>query len=352
MPRRSRCIHIFLKQEPFSPRMTLGVPRIAMPRRGGIGPRSRETVLLVYHDDKSVDRISVSPPSHLEPEDTTTMKTLLAAMGVHDVLKVKIDDGKFFGGQDLVDWLCVRLREEAFFGAAVRNELEQERANSNKAFDRLAESERNLKKRLQQKELEVEEAGKRRLEDLSEALRKQQNLRSKVEEDQEDAGREIHRLREEVSSLRERISIQDNTLATLEGECEALRSTVNTGRNVQEIDDAELREQLRDTLTRVDEVMRLKRRLYALEVDKNECSSRLDRTQREAAHFRATLSMREMSPPLDASRGSVTKATGTPAGARWQWNSGGRDQVLPPLSKYDISCGSTERPKTIWASRI
>ena len=49
----------------------------------------------------------------------------------------------------------------------------------------LAESERNLKKRLQQKELEVEEAGKRRLEDLSEALRKQQNLRSKVEEDQE-----------------------------------------------------------------------------------------------------------------------------------------------------------------------
>ena len=42
----------------------------------------------------------------------------------------------------------------------------------------------------------------------------------------QDAGREIHRLREEVSSLRERISIQDNTLATLEGECEALRSTV------------------------------------------------------------------------------------------------------------------------------
>lgn len=53
-----------------------------------------------------------------------------------DVHKVKIDDGIFFGGQDLVDWLCARLRQELAFGSAVRKELEGERLASSREFDR------------------------------------------------------------------------------------------------------------------------------------------------------------------------------------------------------------------------
>lgn len=49
---------------------------------------------------------------------------------------MKIDDGKYFGGQDLVEWLCSRLREEVTFCAAVRTELEEERLASSKEFDR------------------------------------------------------------------------------------------------------------------------------------------------------------------------------------------------------------------------
>jgi len=50
--------------------------------------------------------------------------------------KVKIDDGTFFGGQDLVEWLCARLKQELAFGAAVRKELEDERQASGREFDR------------------------------------------------------------------------------------------------------------------------------------------------------------------------------------------------------------------------
>lgn len=50
--------------------------------------------------------------------------------------KVKIYDGTFFGGQDLVDWLCGRLKQELAFGAAVRKELEEERLASSREFDR------------------------------------------------------------------------------------------------------------------------------------------------------------------------------------------------------------------------
>lgn len=50
--------------------------------------------------------------------------------------KVKIDDGTFFGGEDLVEWLCSRLRQEVAFGATVRKELEEERLASGREFDR------------------------------------------------------------------------------------------------------------------------------------------------------------------------------------------------------------------------
>lgn len=52
------------------------------------------------------------------------------------VAKVKIDDGTFFGGEDLVEWLCSRLRQEVAFGAAVRKELEEERLAYGGEFDR------------------------------------------------------------------------------------------------------------------------------------------------------------------------------------------------------------------------
>lgn len=51
-------------------------------------------------------------------------------------MKVKIDDGTFFGGEDLVEWLCSRLRQEVAFGAAVCKELEEERLASGIEFDR------------------------------------------------------------------------------------------------------------------------------------------------------------------------------------------------------------------------
>lgn len=50
--------------------------------------------------------------------------------------KVKIDDGTFFGGQDLVEWLCSRLKQELAFSAEIRKELEAGRLASSREFDR------------------------------------------------------------------------------------------------------------------------------------------------------------------------------------------------------------------------
>eukprot|EP00903_Cladosiphon_okamuranus_P013239 g12344.t1 len=219
--------------------------------KNGVGngrPSVHTTSLLVYHGDTSAERVSVSTDSPLEPENIVGMRNALAEIEVPDVFKVKIYDGTFFGGQDLVEWLCARLKQELTFGAAVRKELEQERLSSSQEFDRLSALEKEIKKTLEEKSAELETV-ERRLVDMTEALRFQKQLRVK----------EMH------------------------------ENQVRTGCHVREAEDANFRKTLTQTIEREDSFLRLKRRLHAAETEKREWDTRMTRLQREADRLRATL---------------------------------------------------------------
>ncbi|CAN0379660.1 unnamed protein product, partial [Ectocarpus sp. 12 AP-2014] len=238
--------------------------------------------------DTSAERVSVSTSSPLEVENTAGMRKALSKIEVIDVFKVKIDDGTFFGGQDLVEWLCSRLKQELAFSAEVRKELEGERLASSREFDRLSENEKRLKNELRKKKSELETA-ERRLLDTTDALHSQKQLRMKEMLVTQGAAKEISSLQSEVSRLTNRINLQADVTAAVEKECEALRSTVRTGREVRDVEDVNFRKTLADTIKREEGMVRLKRRLHAAETERRESEARVSRLQRETDRMRAAL---------------------------------------------------------------
>ncbi|CAM9834205.1 unnamed protein product, partial [Ectocarpus sp. 12 AP-2014] len=238
--------------------------------------------------DTSVERVSVSTSSPLEAENTAVMRKALSKIEAIDVFKVKIDDGTFFGGQDLVEWLCARLKQELGFSAEVRKELEGERLASSREFDRLSENEKTLKNELREKQSELETAD-RRLLDTTDALHSQKQLRMKEMLVTQGAAKEISSLQSEVSRLTNRINLQADVTAAVEKECKALRSTVRTGREVRDVEDVNFRKTLADTIKREEGMVRLKRRLHAAEAERRESEGRVSRLQRETDRMRAAL---------------------------------------------------------------
>ncbi|CAM9929889.1 unnamed protein product, partial [Ectocarpus fasciculatus] len=238
--------------------------------------------------DTSAERVSVSTSSPLEAENTAGMRKALSEIEVIDVFKVKIDDGTFFGGQDLVEWLCSRLRQELAFSAEVRKELEGERLASSREFDRLSENEKRLKNELREKQSELETA-ERRLLDTTEALHSQKQLRMREMLVNQGAAKEICSLQSEVSRLTERINLQADVTAAVEKECEALRSTVRAGREVLDVEDVNFRKTLAETVKREEGMVRLKRRLLEAEAERRESDARVSRLQRETDRMRAAL---------------------------------------------------------------
>ncbi|CBJ28604.1 hypothetical protein Esi_0110_0017 [Ectocarpus siliculosus] len=216
------------------------------------------------------------------------MRKALSEIEVIDVFKVKIDDGTFFGGQDLVEWLCSRLKQELAFSAEVRKELQGERLASSREFDRLSENEKRLKNELRDKQSELETA-ERRLLDTTEALHSQKQLRMKEMLVTQGAAKEINSLQSEVSRLTNRINLQADVTAAVEKECEALRSTVRTGREVRDVEDVNFRKTLAETIKREEGMVRLKRRLHAAEAERRESEARVSRLQREMDRMRAAL---------------------------------------------------------------
>ncbi|CAM9736995.1 unnamed protein product, partial [Ectocarpus sp. 6 AP-2014] len=245
--------------------------------------------------DTSAERVSVSTSSPLEAENTAGMRKALSEIEVIDVFKVKIDDGTFFGGQDLVEWLCSRLKQELAFSAEVRKELQGERLASSREFDRLSENEKRLKNELREKQSELETA-ERRLLDTTEALHSQKQLRMKEMLVTQGAAKEINSLQSEVSRLTNRINLQADVTTAVEKECEALRSTVRAGREVRDVEDVNFRKTLAETIKREEGMVRLKRRLHAAEAstqlalaEKRESEARVSRLQREMDRMRAAL---------------------------------------------------------------
>ncbi|CAM9744923.1 unnamed protein product, partial [Choristocarpus tenellus] len=139
--------------------------------------------------------------------------------------KVKIDDGTFFGGKDLRMWLCRKVSEELAFNAAIRGELEGERAALSKELDRLANVERETNQCLRDKTTQLE-ATETRLRDTLDALRSQKDFRIKEMFQNQTLKKEIDTLNEEVRSLVEKSNTQADIIAAVEKECEALRSAV------------------------------------------------------------------------------------------------------------------------------
>ncbi|CAM9148138.1 unnamed protein product, partial [Ectocarpus sp. 8 AP-2014] len=238
--------------------------------------------------DTSAERVSVSTSSPLEAENTAGMRRALSEIEVIDVFKVKIDDDTFFGGQDLVEWLCSRLKQELAFSAEVRKELQGERLASSREFDRLSENEKRLKNELRDKQSELETA-ERRLLDTTEALHSQKQLRMKEMLVTQGSAKEISSLQSEVSRLTNRINLQADVTAAVEKECEALRSTVRTGREVRDVEDVNFRKTLAETIKREEGMVRLKRRLHAAEAERRESEARVSRLQREMDRMRAAL---------------------------------------------------------------
>ncbi|CAN0401028.1 unnamed protein product, partial [Pylaiella littoralis] len=227
--------------------------------------------------------------------------------------KVKIDDGTFFGGEDLVEWLCSRLRQEVAFGAAVCKELEEERLASGIEFDSLSENEKELKKSVQEKAVELEKV-ERRLADTTEALQSQKQLRVKEMLQNQGAAKEMNGLRSELSELMERINLQADVAAAVEKECAALRSTVQAGRHAREVEDENYQKTLKETLKREEGMMRLKRLLHKAETDKTDMDVRMTRLQREMDRLRATLWSHGISPvsvaaPVSKSNSNVNPAS-------------------------------------------
>ncbi|CAM9465020.1 unnamed protein product, partial [Hapterophycus canaliculatus] len=153
---------------------------------------------------------------------------------------------------------------------------------------RLSETERHLKNDLREKTAELETT-ERRLTDTTEALRSHKQLRMREMQENEGAAKEVRHLQSEISSLTGRINLQADVTAAVEKECEALRSAVRVGRQAREIEETNFRKSLTETVKREEGMIRLKRRLHAVETEKGLWQERMAHVQREAERLRAIL---------------------------------------------------------------
>ncbi|CAM9264491.1 unnamed protein product [Chrysoparadoxa australica] len=220
-----------------------------------------ETKLFVLHGDYSAELVKVDTSSPLLADGADSLREVLKAHGVVDVLKVKVHDGSYFNGQDLAEWCLDKLRKEVAFRTALTSQIEQERRNQSEALDKVAVAEQGLRDELQATQANLDRT-ETSLNDALDALKTQKDFRMKEMYKCQLIEKDRDLLKEELAQERKAAMVHQEVMEAVEKECRALRGTVAAAERIASTGEREVESFHSHAGVLEAEIVRLRRRLH------------------------------------------------------------------------------------------